>query len=497
MGEAQGTLFPLRFNRSLHLRSTPERLTADSGAVLLREIGERLGLWRLLERELADPRDPERITHPFVELLRTAVLAPAQGWCRQRDVDFLRDDPAFRLAVSKRRGEGPLRPPEDGAARVPDGLASQATMSRLMAGLSAPENRDGLSRVMCGWAARREGLSVRRPREEIVVDLDSLPQEVHGHQEGSAYNGHYRCRCFHPLVLSWEFGDFLDARLREGNVYTSTDALEFVRPHLRWVGALTRRGWLRIDAGFPDEDFLAGVEAEAPWRYVSRLRSNAVLERRAEPYVAEIVAKGEAREERTHVIELGGYRAEHAKKKWSRERRVVLVIEERPRELVPHWFFLVTNASAQEASGMALLERYRRRGRTEKDYGEWQNALKVALSSTNRTKGGYLGEPPRRRSRPVDSFAVNEALLLVSLLTANLMHVGRVLVERATSRTWSRQTFRQWVLKTPGRVARHARYVRLWIHEKRAELWQAMAAELDRLAGGLSPPRAAALPSAS
>ena len=496
MGEVQGTLFPLKFNRSLHLRSTPERLTADSGAVLLREIGERLGLWRLLEKELADRREADRITHPFVELLRTAVLAPAQGWCRQRDVDLLRDDPAFRLAVSKRRGEGPLQRPEE-EARVPDGLASQATMSRLMAGLSTPENRDGLSRVMRGWGAGREGLSAEHPREEIVLDLDSLPLEVHGHQEGSAHNGYYRCRCFHPLLLSWEFGDFLDAMLREGNVHTSTDALEFVRPHLRWAGELTRRGWLRIDAGFPDEEFLAGVEAEEKWRYVSRLRSNQVLEDRAAPHVARVVARGEMREERTHVIELGGYRAKSGKKKWSRERRVVLVLEERPRELVPHWFFLVTNAPVEEASGRTLLKRYRQRGRTEKDYGEWQNALEVALSSTNRTKGSYLGELPRKRSRPVDSFAVNEAVLLVSLLTANLMHAGRTLVERATSRTWSRQTFRHWVLKTPGRVARHARYVRLWIHEKRAELWQAVAGELDRLAGGLSPPGAAALPMVS
>ena len=464
--------------------------------VLLREIGERLGLWKLLERRLVDDRDPDRITHPFVELLRTAILAPAQGWSRQRDVDLLRDDPAFRLAVSMRRGDGPVRSPEEGE-RVPDGLASQATLSRLMAGLSSEENRGGLSRVLCEWAVRREGLSPQRPVEELVMDLDSLPVEVHGHQEGSAHNGYYRCRCFHPLVVSWEFGDFLDARLREGNVYTSTDALTFVKPHLQWAGELARRPWLRIDAGFPDEHFLAGVEAEEKWRYVARLSSNQVLERRAEPYVAEIVAKCDERENQTHTIELGGYRAKTRGKEWSRERRVVLVLEERPDELLPHWFFLVTNATAEEASGLALLKRYRKRGRTEKDYGEWQNALDLALSSTNRTKRSYLGELPRTRSQPIDSFAVNEAILLLSLLTANLMRVGCFLVERATSRACSRQTFRNWFLKTPGRIALHARYVRLWIQEKRAELWEGVAQELDILAGGRSPPDATPLPSAS
>lgn len=110
MGEAQGTLFPLEFNRSVRVRAAgAEKLTIDGGAVLLREVGERLGLWKLMEQALKDPRHRESIIHPQLELLRTAVLTHAQGWSSQRDVGLLRDDPAFRLAVSNRRGEGPLR----------------------------------------------------------------------------------------------------------------------------------------------------------------------------------------------------------------------------------------------------------------------------------------------------------------------------------------------------------------------------------------------------
>jgi len=260
MGEVQGTLFPLEFNRSLKLRSTSESLTADAGAVLLREVGERLGLWKLLEKGLSDPRDPDLITHLFGELLRTAVLLAAQGWSCQSDVDFLRHDPAFRLAVSKRRGESPLRAKRHG--REPEGLASQATLSRLMAALAQPANRGAFVQVLSSWAAHRAGLSSRRPHDEITVDLDSLPIEVHGHQPGSAHNGHYHCRCFHPLVVSWEFGDFLGGKLREGNVHTSTDALDFVLPYLEWASALARRVWLRMDAGFPSEPFLNKLPGE-------------------------------------------------------------------------------------------------------------------------------------------------------------------------------------------------------------------------------------------
>jgi len=61
--------------------------------LLLRELMERLGWSALLEQELTDPRDRTRITHPFIELLRTTVLLQAQGWSDQVDVGCLRDRP--------------------------------------------------------------------------------------------------------------------------------------------------------------------------------------------------------------------------------------------------------------------------------------------------------------------------------------------------------------------------------------------------------------------
>ena len=109
MGEAQTTLFELESNRSVRIRAeAAEALSVNSGALLVRELGQRTGLWALLKRALVDPRDPDRITHPFEELVRTVVLMAAQGWSRPADVDLLRYDPALRVAVSKRRGEGPL-----------------------------------------------------------------------------------------------------------------------------------------------------------------------------------------------------------------------------------------------------------------------------------------------------------------------------------------------------------------------------------------------------
>jgi hypothetical protein len=488
MGEDQGTLFPAEFNRSIRVRATaPEKLTLDAGAVVLREVGERLRLWRLMEQALIDPRERGLVTHPFIELLRTVVLTQAQGWSSQRDVDLLRRDPAFRLAVSKRRGERPLLPRRE-EVREPDGLASQPTLSRLMAALSEEQNRERLLRVLCTWAAHRAGLSAASPRKELTLDLDSLPIEVHGHQAGSAYNGHYKETCFHPLIVSWEFGDFLGATLREGNVHTAADALPFVLRFLEWAQAFAERVWLRMDAGFPSEPFLAGLE-QRDYRYVARIKTNSRLERMAWPHVERIAMKDEP-EDRLHTVEL-----EYAANTWSRARRVVLVVDECPDELFPRYFFLLTNANLEEASGEALVKRYRRRGSTEKDYGEWLNALDLSLSSTNRPKESYRGRPPQQRTEPVDSFAVNEAALLVSLLAANLLHAALVLGGRAHAQLSSRETFRKEVLKAAARVARSSRYVTLWIVEQYAERWQHIGEELDKLHPARGSPRLQALPS--
>lgn len=130
MGETL-TLFRPEFNRSLVIEARPERLTGECGAVLLREAGERLGLFRWLNERLVDPRNPALITHPLPELVRTALFLFAQGWRDRDDADTVRHDPVLRMAVSERRGTAPLvrRVAEEGKPlsknpAVPDGLAS-------------------------------------------------------------------------------------------------------------------------------------------------------------------------------------------------------------------------------------------------------------------------------------------------------------------------------------------------------------------------------------
>jgi hypothetical protein len=372
----------------------------------------------------------------------------------------------------------------------PEGLCSQPTLSRLYAVLAGEENREALGRVLRAAAAWRVGRGRGRRLSEVTLDLDSLPVEVYGEQPGSAYNGYYRTRCYHPLVVSWERGDYLGARLRPGNAHTADGGLAFVLPVLEWARTQAVRVWLRMDAGFPEPALLEGLEAEGI-RYVARLRTNAVLEGLATPHLARPPGRPPA-EGRTWLHEL-----EYQASTWERARRIVLVVVERPGEqghLFLDHFFLLTNVPREEAYADALLERYRQRGMAEKDFGEWRNALDLSLSSAPRPKRHYRERAIRAPYRAPDSFGANEARLLVSLLAANLLDAATEVLERSLRTRMSRERFRRLLLKAAGRVLLSGRRILVVIDAAHAALWSRFCRQLEILYPARGSPRLPALP---
>ena len=135
------------FNRSLRLETRPELLSADTGALVQRELMERSGLIDWLTERLHDPRHPSSIRYPLSDLLRTRLLLLGQGWRDQSDADRLRQDPSLRVASQTRRGTAAL---EEG-----QGLASQPTLSRLLDTLSREENLPVLHQAVTELACRR------------------------------------------------------------------------------------------------------------------------------------------------------------------------------------------------------------------------------------------------------------------------------------------------------------------------------------------------------
>ena len=486
MTRAQGedvAMFPAEFNGSLRIEARPERLTSEAGAVVLREVIERLGITPWLVERLLDPRHPELITHPMAELINTSLIMLGQGWRDQDDADALRNDAAMRLSVSSRRGISPLlmRAREDGQSlqrnpEVPDGLASQPTLSRMVRTLSGERNRPVLREALLEVASRRVRASRDGHRMRYAtVDVDSLPVEVHGHQPGSEYNGHYHARIYHPLVASLgETGDLLDVRLRKGAAHTAEGALDFILPLLdRVEEKLCQVAAVRIDAGFPDEKLLGAME-ERGTPYLARVRNNAVLDRMAEPLLKRPSGRRPTAP-RTWFHEMS-----YAAASWSRERRVVLVVLERSDDLFIHHFWIITNWTPEQMSGEALLDHYRERGSAENHMGELMDVFDPALSSSPRAKSTYRGRRIETVAPPCDSFAHNETIFLLNALAYNVAHVARVLIEGATGEGWSLRRLKERVLRVAARVLVHARRATLVIGQAAASLWRALWYKLGR-----------------
>jgi hypothetical protein len=476
MGEASYYAFAPSFNGSVKIECREDKITGDAGVLILREVMSRLGVDQFLGQRLIDPRVSSQTTHPFLELVRTSLLLRAQQWHDQDDADSLRADPAFRISVSNRKGVTPLQRAEPGS-RTPDGLASQPTLSRLLAGLSTPHSLDVLRQAVFQCAARRLIATRGHRLRYATLDLDSFPIEVHGHQKGSSYNGHYRKRVFHPLIANLaQTGDILGCTLREGQVHTANGALELVLPILDSMERhYCQVADMRIDAGFPSDPFMAGLEKRGT-HYTARIKTNNILDRLAEPFLAQLPPSLDGQPPRTWLHELS-YRAD----KWSRARRVVLVVLEEPGQLFPRHFFLLTSWSKREKSSEALLRHYRKRGTAERHIGEFMDAITPTLSSTRRPKSHYRGEEVRHRStHSADPFATNEAGLLLACIAYNLVHAVRVLMNKQSKKPWGLRRILERVLKVPARIVVHARYATVLLGRPAARYWSRLWPKLAR-----------------
>ncbi|WP_081711952.1 IS1380 family transposase, partial [Halomonas sp. PBN3] len=369
MGETLTTWSP-SCNGSVRVELSGQRTTSDSGALLLREALDNSGVIEALEDNLVDFRNPLRIRHSLASQLRTLVLQRAMGWIDLSDTDTLRRDPLWQLACSDARGMMPLA----------QDRPSQATLSRLLSCLGRNDNIDavheGLLRLVV-W--RLTSLQNGERPKQLTLDIDGLPIEVHGHQGGSAFHGLYGARIYSPLVASLaETGDMVGGLLREGNAGPAENADTWI-PHLvrrlnESTGAQVR---VRIDAGFTDNATLAALE-ERDIEYLGRLRSHTGLQKLAAPHLKRPPGRPpEQPREWCHDLE---YQAGS----WSAPRRVVLVVQERPDDLLLHAFFLVTNLSKFDWPPEKVLALYRKRGSAEAHMGEVKSALDVHLSSTDR-----------------------------------------------------------------------------------------------------------------
>ena len=456
MGEAPVALFRPDFNRSVRVVAADTVLTEDAAALLLRQASHRTGLDARLAR-LPDARDSAYTVYSIAELVRTRVLLLAQGWEDQGDANTLRFDPAFRLGVSGRAGETPL-----GSATH---LPSQPTLSRMQHALADHDGIEALERTLCGQALDRV-LRAEPNRRRLVIDLDTTPIEVFGHQDGSSYNSHYHCTCFQPLIAVADTGDLLAVRLRPGANPTAEDAFAFLAGVLESVRSRGLVPIVRMDAGFSNAHMMRELD-RLRVRFVTRRASKPnlhVLSDAWYPRTREAWARTPAPDgaPRTATYEMWD-----KPQKSGRVRRILAVaVEAAPGELLGKRFYLCTNLARSEETSANILAFYRQRGAAEVFIGEYKRATVPSLRAV-----------PRGKKPGTVTIRDNHVAVLLAGLAYNLVHALRVAIAAATREGWSLERVRERVLKVATQVVRHARQIVFRIATTKAALW----AELGHL----------------
>jgi hypothetical protein len=124
-------------------------------------------------------------------------------------------------------------------------------------------------------------------------------------------------------------------------------------------------------------------------------------------------------------------------------RRVVAKVEFHAGELFPRVGFIVTNTQLRNRK---VIHFYNQRGKAEQWIKEGKQAVKMTRLSCHRFRG-------------------NEVRLWLSILAYNLGNLWRRLVLPKEIGKWSLTSLQQRLVKTGGRLVKHARYYWLMLAE--------------------------------
>jgi Transposase DDE domain group 1 len=386
----------------------------------VRELDERLGLGDLIAHYLTDSRRGKNTQLPLADLLRQSVYSRMAGYEDVNDAERLSQDPTFRLIGSKKIWE-------HGAA-LTSRLQSFET-----ALLTEEENLAGLAAINRELIGRAETIDAPK---RVVLDMDSTEIPVSGRQENSAYNGHFESTCYHPLLLFNREGDCLAAKLRPGNVHSAEGWEELLLPEIDRQQKQGKEVVFRADAAFAKPAIYETLEARGV-KYAIRIPANDTLERD----IAELLTRPVGRPSYKPVVWYKSFRYQAAS--WKTARRIVAKIESHLGELFPRVGFIVTNL---ETDSRAVVRFYNKRGTAEQWIKAGKQAVKMTRLSCHR-------------------FRSNEVRLWLSVIAYNLGNLWRRLVLPKRIEKWSLTSVQQRLVKTGGRLIKHARYYWLLLAE--------------------------------
>ena len=419
MGERQEQPFQFSFNGRLRVDFQGARVTSDGGLLLVRELDERLGFDELIERHLTDGRG-KNTQLPLPDLVRQSIYSRLAGYEDVNDAERLSQDPAFRLIGSQ-------KVLERGAALTSRLQSFEADL------LTQAENLAGLAALNRELVFKGEAIDSRR---RVVLDMDSTEIQVYGHQEQSAYNGHFESTCYHPLLLFNDQGDCVAAKLRPGNVHSAEGWEALLLPEIERQQAQGNEVAFRGDAAFARPEIYEAHEARQV-KYAIRLPANPNLERK----ITNLLIRPLGRPSYKPVVRYKSFLYQAAS--WTKARRVVAKVEFHFGELFPRVGFIVTNF---QTLNRAVVRFYNQRATAEQWIKEGKQAVAMTRLSCHR-------------------FCANEVRLWLSVIAYNLGNLWRRLALPREIAKWSLTSLQERLVKTGGRLIKHARYYWLLLAE--------------------------------
>jgi hypothetical protein len=354
-------------------------VTSDAGALLLRQVENRLGIGHRLALCFHDGRERSRVAHTVEQLILQRIMGLCLGWEDLVDHDHLRHDPLMGLLAGKARPEA-------------EPVAGKSTLNRLELSPDLPLHQAHRYHKITADFAAIDRLLVEifleaheAAPKEIFLDLDATDDPVHGDQEGRFFHGYYGGYCYLPLYIFCG-GHLLCARLRPSNI----DAAAGWQQELPRIVDQIRQRWsqtrivVRADSGFCRQELLSWCEEQPGVEYVIGLARNSRLESELAPAMDRAKLLHAQTRMAARVFHRFSYQTQ---KSWSQPRLVIGKAEWLDKGANPR--FIVT--SMIDANAQSLYEQvYCARGEAENKIKEQQLDLFADRTSTGFLKSNQL-----------------------------------------------------------------------------------------------------------
>ena len=428
-----------KFDKLAVARFDAEHTSSDGGMVLLKAVDQQLGVTEAVASCLRDRRQPGKVQHDLVDLVRQRIFGLIGGYPDCNDAARLAADAIYKLLLDHDPLAGPA-------------LASQPTLSRFENAIG-PLALTRLGHALADLVIGQHCARLRGRAHRITIDLDPTNDPTHGQQEFAFFNGHYDTWCYLPLLGFVTFDAepeqyLILALLRPGTSPAKLGAINRLRHLFQKLRAAfpDARLRVRLDGGFAGDDVLRVLEAEGV-EYVVALGKNRRLEKRARRLMGKARLLSKASGQTEHLFGETRYAA----RRWKAPRRVIMkaeVVRHAGRDPKNNPRFVVTNLPHTPEHVYTI---YRQRGDVENRIKE----LKAGLALDRLSCSRFLG---------------NQFRLLLSAAAYILVQALRLHAAGTPCATAQATTLRERVLKVAVWVTRSVR--RIVLHFPTSFPWQ-------------------------